>query len=114
MDLPKPLAADVAPLFAARPQDQAMSGLVVTTPPAADIVAVVESIVGGDAVPTGSALESALWLYVDDLDRSHTCSQSIDDTTGSYWHGIMHRREGDFSNSHYWFRKVGNHPAMAL
>ena len=31
-----------------------------------------------------------------------------------YWHGIMHRREGDFSNSHYWFRKVGNHPAIAV
>lgn len=44
--------------------------------------------------------------------RSHTVSQGIEGTTGSYWHGIMHRREGDFSNSHYWFNKVGGHPVI--
>ena len=53
---------------------------------------------------------SAVWLLHDFLDDSHTISQSIITTTGSYWHGIMHRREGDFSNSKYWFRKVGEHP----
>ncbi len=39
-------------------------------------------------------------------------SQSISDAPGSFWHGIMHRREGDFGNSHYWFRRAGAHPAM--
>jgi hypothetical protein len=53
---------------------------------------------------------SGIWLLYDFLDDSHTISQSIATTTGSYWHGIMHRREGDFSNSKYWFRKVGDHP----
>ena len=56
--------------------------------------------------------ESGLWLLAGDLDRSHTISQSIDHPSGSFWHGIMHRREGDFGNSHYWFHKVGHHPAM--
>jgi len=53
---------------------------------------------------------SGLWLYHDFLDESHRLSQQIDTPTGSYWHAIMHRREPDFSNSKYWFAKVGEHP----
>lgn len=53
---------------------------------------------------------SALWLYHDFLDESHTISQSVYTSTGSYWHGIMHRREPDYSNAGYWFHKVGQHP----
>ncbi len=53
---------------------------------------------------------SAMWLLYDFLDESHTISQGVATAEGSFWHGIMHRREGDFSNAKYWFRKVGLHP----
>ena len=53
---------------------------------------------------------SALWLLHNYLDESHQISQEIGSASGSYWHGIMHRREPDFSNSKYWFRRVGEHP----
>jgi hypothetical protein len=53
---------------------------------------------------------SALYLWNDCLDDSHRLSQGIETQTGSYWHGIMHRREPDYSNSKYWFRRVGVHP----
>jgi hypothetical protein len=59
-----------------------------------------------------SACLAGLWLYHDFLDESHTISQDIDTTTGSYWHGIMHRREPDSSNAAYWFRCVGEHPVF--
>ena len=59
-----------------------------------------------------SACISAAWLMHDYLDESHTISQNIETNTGSYWHGIMHRREPDFSNSGYWFRRVGSHPVF--
>lgn len=55
---------------------------------------------------------SGLWLLHDFLDESHTISQDIHTSSGSYWHGIMHRREPDYSNGKYWFRKVGQHPVF--
>ena len=66
----------------------------------------------GDAADRddASALLAGLWLLAGDLDRSHTFSQSLETPTGSYWHGIMHRRERDFGNAKYWFRRVGQHP----
>ncbi|HXG09985.1 MAG TPA: hypothetical protein VNK04_09365 [Gemmataceae bacterium] len=57
-----------------------------------------------------AACHAGLWLYHDFLDESHIISQGIPTTTGSYWHGIMHRREPDPSNAAYWFRRVGDHP----
>jgi hypothetical protein len=56
---------------------------------------------------------SGLWLLHDFLDESHTISQNIATPSGSFWHGIMHRREGDFSNAKYWFERVGDHPVFA-
>jgi hypothetical protein len=56
---------------------------------------------------------SGLWLLHSFLDESHTISQNIASNSGSYWHGIMHRREGDFSNAKYWFDRVGDHPIFA-
>ena len=52
---------------------------------------------------------SGVWLLNDFLDDSHKISQDVGSTTGSYWHGIMHRREPDFPNAKYWFRQVGEH-----
>jgi hypothetical protein len=64
-----------------------------------------------DAPPAGKA---CLHLLNDDLTRSHEIAQSQEGVpTFDYVHAIVHRREGDFSNSKYWFRHVGSHPAWA-
>ena len=53
---------------------------------------------------------SGLWLYFSALEESHRISQELDTAEGSFWHGIMHRREPDPENAAYWFRRVGRHP----
>ena len=71
------------------------------------------AIARGTTSPQVEALALAgLWLLAGELDRSHELSQGIESATGSYWHGIMHRREGDFWNSKYWFRRVGRHSVL--
>lgn len=53
---------------------------------------------------------SGILLWLGDLKRSHEVSQGLSDHDGAYWHGLMHRREPDYANAAYWFRRVGNHP----
>lgn len=92
-----------------------MRALVVQEPIDERASAIVASLAEQSRFSSQPELIAALWLYVDELDKSHVVSQAIDTPTGSYWHGIMHRREGDFDNSHYWFDRVGKqHPALAL
>ena len=59
---------------------------------------------------SAGAVISALLLWNDDLHESHEFSQDLPSQTGSYLHGIMHRREPDYGNGGYWFRRVGPHP----
>jgi hypothetical protein len=52
---------------------------------------------------------AGIWLYHDFLDESHTICQEVESATGSYWHAIVHRREPDYDNAKYWFRRVSEH-----
>lgn len=46
-------------------------------------------------------------------EASHRVSQSFEgESDFDYWHGLMHRREPDYGNASYWFRRVGQHPAF--
>lgn len=106
MDTKVELERQLEELFEELPLDQAMPALVGAR--SNESSAIVHRIGAAPVVLAG------LWLYVDDLDRSHSITQDIHTATGSYWHAIMHRREGDFWNAKYWFRKVGAHPAIGL
>jgi hypothetical protein len=112
LSLPSPISNALQPLFSALPLDLAMSKLVVAEPGDAKLVPLVEQALRDPALADRPHLAAGLWLYVDQLDVSHKISQQHEDPTGSFWHGIMHRREGDFANSHYWFRRVGDHEAI--
>lgn len=51
-------------------------------------------------------------LWHDQLDASHRLVQDIPSAEGSFVHAIMHRREPDYWNSKYWWRRVGDHPVF--
>ena len=105
-NLPPNIAEACRPLFEALPLEQSMNLLVGSEPKHTELI---QQIIRTPEIAANPALIAGLWLYVDDLERSHVVGQSIEDATGSYWHGIMHRREGDFSNSHYWLRRAAGH-----
>lgn len=59
-----------------------------------------------------AALLAALWLWQDYLSESHEVCQAIETPSGSLWHAIVHRREGDLANSRYWYARAARHPAL--
>jgi hypothetical protein len=97
------------------------SGLVRRPPPRPFL----REVLGDDALagllpssrrPDRLALSAGLLQVFDFWDASHEAAQEAGDLgesdTSSYWHAIAHRREPDFGNASYWFRRVGRHPLL--
>lgn len=63
-----------------------------------------------DALEVPPLVKAGLHLLNGDLEGCHEIAQAHETPDGNYWHAILHRREGDLSNSQYWYRRVGEHP----
>lgn len=82
--------------------------------PIPPLEAAVKKLVQEFSLPAGvgELFQAGLYLWHDHLDEAHTIVQELENKDGSLLHGIMHRREPDYGNAKYWFRRVGPHPSF--
>ncbi len=67
-----------------------------------------------EAAAVPAILKAGLHILNDDLATAHGLVQRLEgDPLADYWHAIIHRREGDYGNSCYWFSHVTGEPILA-
>ena len=50
--------------------------------------------------------------YFSCFEEAHELVSKSESRECELWHAILHRREPDYSNAAYWFRRVGAHPVF--
>ncbi len=68
---------------------------------------------GGLSADTAAVLRALALLWHDHHDVAHGIVQDMPSADAAYVHAILHRREPDYLNAKYWFRRVGQHPCCA-
>lgn len=67
---------------------------------------------GNHGIEAGAAtrLRALALLYHDHHDPAHDIVQDLTDRDSALIHAMLHRREPDYWNAQYWFRRTNEHP----
>ncbi|MBI1980449.1 MAG: hypothetical protein HYS63_02570 [Methylocystis sp.] len=64
-----------------------------------------------DEPPALSPPLRALWFDAKgDWNAAHKCVDQLSDPDSMWVHAYLHRKEGDLSNAHYWYRRAQREP----
>jgi hypothetical protein len=58
------------------------------------------------------ALAGLWWDAKDNWNQAHESAQQDEGGAGSWVHAYLHRKEGDFSNASYWYKRADKIPAQ--
>ena len=77
--------------------------------------ATVDETLAGSKLPGTSQelIRGLILLWHNIFEPAHEIAQAIENPDGSFLHGVLHRREPDYGNAAYWFRRVGRHRSFA-
>ena len=80
----------------------------------ATLEAALDAILSGTSLPDSrrELARATVLLWHDHWDPAHLLPQRFENADGSFVHAIIHRREPDYWNSKYWFRRAAGHPCL--
>jgi hypothetical protein len=113
---PASYGPEIARILALGENGSKLLPLTWNVPPNENVRSILKSATPAKLFPASSAPQAAmagLWLYFDFFDESHQLADATENANGYFWHGVVHRREGDSGNAAYWFRKAGAHPVFS-
>jgi hypothetical protein len=113
--LAMPIPSAFADLFATGEPPQLGPGPRAGVEPEAGLGVKLDKVLkGGDLSPaTQQLIRAVVLLWHDHLDAAHAIVQRLETADGALVHGIMHRREPDYANAAYWFRRAVGHAVFA-
>lgn len=109
--MPSSITSLYSPLFQTFPIEAVLGETLIYGPKDRELLNLASEAVCQIKVARNQLLVAGIWLYAGDLNAAHSLVQDMTSDSANWWHAILHRMEGDYTNSRYWYRQSESHPA---